>query len=84
MLIFDETLMIFEAFLGPKYIKKTCFLCFYRFFDLKIVSDVIVLKNMNGDFAVSRWSVKIRVFCFVLKLQNAKIQKNACIFIDFW
>ncbi len=32
MLIFDEKLMIFEAFLGPKYIRKTCFYMFLSFF----------------------------------------------------
>ena len=39
------------------------FSCFLGvFFDLKIVSDVIVLKNMNGDIGQSRLSVKMRVF----------------------
>ena len=60
------------------------YMFFCCFFDLKIVSDVIALKKMNGDFLPSRLSAKMRVFCFVMKLQNAKIQKNACIFIDFW
>ena len=41
---------------------KTYFLhVFSRFFDLKIVSDVIVVKNMNGDFGEKHFGVKKRV-----------------------
>ena len=86
MLIFDEKLMIFEAFLGPKYIKKTCFYMFFFvvFFDSKTASDEFAVLSMNGDSGPTRLSAKKRGFSFMMKPLNAKIQKNACIFIDFW
>jgi hypothetical protein len=86
MLIFDAKLMIFQAFSGSIYFQWTCFLhvFFVVFFDLKIASDDFGVENTNGDFGATRLSVKNRVFSFMMKLQNAKIQKDACIFIVFY
>ena len=67
MLIFDEKMMIFEAFLGPNIFRKRVFYMFFVvFFDLKIVSDVIDSKNMNCDLGTD-FFVKKMIFFLLMK-----------------
>ena len=84
MLIFDEKMMIFEAFLGPNIFRKRVFCTFFLvFLDLKIVRDISASNDMNGDFAEDFFCKKACFFLFMKKLVNAKIWKNACIFRVF-
>ena len=60
MLIFDEKMMIFEAFLGPIHITGTCFLhvFFSFFFDSKIARDDSGSEHTNSELATDFFFVK--------------------------
>ena len=61
MLIFDEKMMIFEAFLGPIHIPKTCFLHVYsRFFSTRKSLVTILVQSIRiaiwaQIFFVKKW-----------------------------
>ena len=85
MLIFDEKMMIFEAFLGPIHIPGTCFLhVFSRFFSTRKSLVTILVQSIRIAILVQIcFCKKVSFFLFMKKLMNAKILNNAYVFRDF-
>ena len=88
MLIFDEKMMIFDVFLGPKYSDKTYFLhVFVVFFDLKIASDDFTVLNKiepRGWIGFARgsglqWSYEF--FTWLHLRECNQVKKSDCIWV---